>query len=451
MKERTPGVKVAFFITKRIFFSALIIVLIIIGNAIISIHGIRVVNNAHYNLSKSLKISNKTEILLRTITDAETGGRGYIISGNNKFLAPYDSALISYPFALADLKSLTTEDAFFSARLDTLELFIHNKLDLISGNINLFNTNGFEEAKKEILSEKGLKQMEQIRDMVDILQDHEKNNYDALKEAAREATNEIFIAYVISTIISILLLLLAYFLIRSDLTNRIIAEKELKRSNAGLEQFAYVVSHDLQEPLRAISSFTRLLELKHSQKMDGEAKEFFRFIIEGATRMQLLINNLLEYSRINTKQKTLGLINLNTVLDHLLISMQPIITETKTIVLVDHLPSLLVDETQMTQLFQNLLSNAIKFRGTENPLIKITATRGDNEYLFSFKDNGIGFDMTYAERIFQVFQRLHTRDAFPGTGIGLAICKKIVENYGGKIWVESSPGEGTVFYFTLRS
>ena len=224
---------------------------------------------------------------------------------------------------------------------------------------------------------------------------------------------------------------------------------DLKRSNEELQQFAYIASHDLQEPLRAIISFSRLLEDQYKDRLDKNGKEFIYFISEGADRMKILIKDLLAYSRISTHAKPPKITNLEKILKNVLFNLQESIKENGVIITYDELPSLVIDRAQIPQLFQNLISNAIKFQREKPPKIHISAKKIEKEWLFSIKDNGIGIDPKYFDRIFNIFQRLHTRDEYPGSGIGLAVCKRIVQRYGGKIWVESELGKGSTFFFTI--
>ncbi|KYC41527.1 hybrid sensor histidine kinase/response regulator [Scytonema hofmannii PCC 7110] len=224
---------------------------------------------------------------------------------------------------------------------------------------------------------------------------------------------------------------------------------ELKRSNQELEQFAYVAAHDLQEPLRAITSYTQILVQEYQERLDGTAIEYMDFIVDGTTRMQQLIQDLLTYSRVGTRNKVFVLTDSNYVLDRALKNLQVAIAENHAIVTHDHLPTIQGDKIQLIQLFQNLIGNAIKFRREEISQVHISAELKDREWLFSVRDNGIGIKPTYLDRIFEIFKRLHTRQEFPGTGIGLAICKKIVNRHHGRIWAESEPGVGTTFYFTF--
>lgn len=224
---------------------------------------------------------------------------------------------------------------------------------------------------------------------------------------------------------------------------------ELLKSNTELEQFAYIASHDLQEPLRTISRFMELLSLRYKDKLDSNAVEFINFAIEGAVRMQQLIDDLLEYSRVGTHGKTFVYSNLTEVLQNTISNMQLTIGEEEATIVYGLLPNINVDPLQIGQLFQNLIENSIKFRSQEPPHISITSTSTQESHVIKFKDNGIGIESEYFNRIFQVFQRLHTTKEYPGTGIGLAICQKIVERHDGKIWVESELTKGSTFFIEL--
>jgi signal transduction histidine kinase len=224
---------------------------------------------------------------------------------------------------------------------------------------------------------------------------------------------------------------------------------ELERSNADLEQFAYVASHDLQEPLRMVAAYTQLLAERYQGKLDADADKFIGYAREGAVRMQVLIQDLLAFSRVGRKEKPFTSVDCNAVMRDVLVVLAQTITESGATVTFSSLPEVWADNTQMVQVFQNLIGNAIKFRGKEPSVVSVQAERRNQEWLFSVADNGIGIAPENAEQIFAVFQRLHSRSEYPGNGIGLAICKKIVERYGGKIWVESQSGCGSTFKFTM--
>jgi PAS domain S-box-containing protein len=244
--------------------------------------------------------------------------------------------------------------------------------------------------------------------------------------------------------------------LQSEVLERKAREKELRevaedlrQSNQELERFAYVASHDLQEPLRTIVSYTQILERRYKGRLDSDADEFIHFIVDGGTRMQSLVRDLLEYSRVATQGKSFELTDSGKALQEALENLRHVIGDQKAVITVDPLPLVKADPSQVMQLFQNLIDNAIKFRSEEPPRIHISAERSDQTWTFSVADNGIGIAPEHAERIFVIFQRLQRSAACPGTGIGLAICKRIVERHGGQIWVTSELGKGSTFYFTL--
>lgn len=225
--------------------------------------------------------------------------------------------------------------------------------------------------------------------------------------------------------------------------------QELARSNAELEQFAYIASHDLQEPLRMVSSYVQLLARRYRGKLDANADEFIGFAVDGVKRMQALIEDLLAYSRLTRKGPSPEETDVNAVVCDACFNLQLALRESAAKVSYDDLPTVRCDRTQFIQLFQNLIANAVKFRSQASPQIDISAQREGDCWRFIVRDNGIGIEPQYLERIFVIFQRLHSREAYPGTGMGLAICKRIVERHGGRIGVESQPGAGAAFWFTL--
>jgi signal transduction histidine kinase len=234
----------------------------------------------------------------------------------------------------------------------------------------------------------------------------------------------------------------------ADLSKKV---DELARSNADLEQFAYIASHDLQEPLRMVTAYTQLLAERYRGQLDDTADKFIGYASEGAERMQVLIQDLLAFSRVGRNGVGSVSVDCNALMDELLLTLEPAIRESGTVINRAQLPVVWADRTQVAQVFQNLIANAIKFRGKDSPVVSVEVEKVDQQWQFSVSDNGIGIAPEYAENIFVVFQRLHARSEYPGNGIGLAICKKIVEHYGGKIWVEPRAGSGSTFKFTLPS
>ena len=242
-----------------------------------------------------------------------------------------------------------------------------------------------------------------------------------------------------------------------DITTRKHNEKELKetmnrliRSNKELERFAYVSSHDLQEPLRMVTLFSQLLEKRYKDKLDKDADEFIEYIVEGAQRMKQLIDDLLEYSRVDSQAKEFEKVDIKKVLDNVLANLSISIVEYDVTISYDPLPVVCGDQNQLMQVFQNLIINAIKFHGQNPPKIHISVQKEENEWIFAVSDNGIGIDPEHQKQIFEVFKRLqHNREEYPGSGIGLSIAQKIIIHHGGRIWVESELGEGSTFFFTI--
>ncbi len=241
-----------------------------------------------------------------------------------------------------------------------------------------------------------------------------------------------------------------------DITGQRAAQRELKsraealsHSNTELEQFAYIASHDLQEPLRMVASYCQLLQRRYSDRLDGDANEFIGYAVDGARRMQILINDLLHYSRLGRNGRPFEPTDCNEVLEQVMDNLTVAIEDCEAEIVRYPLPVVVADKTQLAQLFQNLIGNAIKFRKSHRPKIVIEADRENGNYVFAVRDDGIGIEEELLDRIFVIFQRLHNQKQYPGTGIGLAVCKKIVERHRGKIWVDSEVGKGTTFYFTL--
>ncbi len=224
---------------------------------------------------------------------------------------------------------------------------------------------------------------------------------------------------------------------------------ELARSNEELAQFAHIASHDLQEPLRMVASFLQLIEKRYTDALDDEGKKFIGFAVDGAKRMQLLIQDLLSLSRVQTRGRSPERTDCAKVFRGVMTDLQIAVAEAEATVTCDALPTVMADSVQIAQVLQNMLANALKFRRSEPVRIHVAATRGEAEWQFSVTDNGIGIDSEFFDRIFGIFQRLRTGNDLPGTGMGLAVCKKIIERHGGRIWVESEPGRGSTFFFTI--
>jgi light-regulated signal transduction histidine kinase (bacteriophytochrome) len=228
-------------------------------------------------------------------------------------------------------------------------------------------------------------------------------------------------------------------------------KQELERSNRDLEKYTYVASHDLQEPLRMVVSYVQLIARRYRGKLDADADEFIRFAEEGATRMHRLLNDLLVYAQVDSGDKGMEPFSCEALLEQVLVLLQIPIRKSRAVITWSRLPTVTGDRIQVEQLFQHLIGNAIKFAGPAAPRIHVSAQSRDPGWMFSVRDNGIGIAPEYTDRIFSVFQRLHSREKYEGNGIGLALCKKIVERHGGRIWVESEPDKGSTFVFTFHT
>ncbi len=226
--------------------------------------------------------------------------------------------------------------------------------------------------------------------------------------------------------------------------------ESLASSNEALEQFAYVASHDLREPLRTVSTYLQYLDRKYGGRLDSDAREYMAYAVDGSNRMQMLLADLLDYSRVTSRGKPFQLASGERIFEQAITNLKVLIEETKARVTHTYpLPTVTVDEVQIVRLLQNLIDNAIKFRGSKPPRVHVSAKRSGEEWIFTVADNGIGIPLAYTKNIFEMFRRVHSEAKYPGTGMGLAVCKKIVERHDGKIWVKSSPGKGSKFFFTL--
>lgn len=243
--------------------------------------------------------------------------------------------------------------------------------------------------------------------------------------------------------------LIGVVLVFRDITARKKQQEALRRSNEDLKKFAFVASHDLQEPLRTVAGFLGLIRSRYQEQLDDDGRKFIQFAVDGTRRMQTLIRDLLQYSRVGTRAVKLAPADLNQVLDEIQANIRGLVSETGATIRRDPLPTVIVDALKLGQVLQNLLSNSLKFRSAAPPEIRITGELRGDEWVIGVHDNGIGFDPQYAERIFEMFERLHGVGTYSGSGIGLALCKRIVEEHGGRIWAESKPGAGSSFYFTL--
>jgi signal transduction histidine kinase len=442
------------------------------------------------------------ESVLSEMKDAERSGRGFVITGNPDYRVLFERSRTELPKRLQRLETHFQDNPTQLNHLRSVRESVNKKLDEVQQVINLRGIRGFEAAQRRVMEDSGKPYMDAVSTTIAEMEARERELlYERRAEAARgrEAATMILLA---GTGVLILLTVTAFFVVsrhlayqrtmesrltqsNEELEQRVLhrtdalratnetlqleieererleeqakqSAVELQRSNRELEQFAFVASHDLQEPLRKIQAFSDRLKTKYGEKLDEQGQDYVVRIVSSASRMRRLIEDLLTFSRVSTKPTTLAVVDLNRVVQDVLSDLEGRLLESGGKVEVGPLPSVTADGPQMGQLFQNLIGNGLKFRRPGVPLVVKVASRplpaeGEAEecHEITVSDNGIGFESAYAERIFQLFQRLHGRHEYEGTGMGLAICRKIVERHGGSIRAEGKPGEGATFTITL--
>jgi signal transduction histidine kinase len=399
---------------------------------------------ARYNMRTDLQRAFAVSI------DEETGVRGYVATHRTVFLAPYYAASGLAPGYFSALRSDSGPDLLADARsMDALHTRWVREVA-----IPLIARPDRSDALRIALLGKTL--MDRLR--ADAGDFRQKNGADIARDIRRDA----YVA--IGTFVLLVLFVLGFATLglrfererlraERDLRRQIAQRNlELERSNQALAEFAYVASHDLQEPLRTVASFTQLLARRYAGKLDAQADEFIGYAVDGALRMQALVNDILEYSRVTTHGAELAPVDLNDVVTDVLAGLRTSIAERGAQVDVGALPTVRGDERQLGQLFQNLIVNALKYNRSDTPTVSVSARPSDaDRWEISIADNGIGIAPEYHERIFRIFARLHAREEYSGTGIGLSICNRIVDRHGGRMWVDSEEGRGATFHFTLAS
>ena len=422
------------------------------------------------------QVIGKLDEVRMGMTDAETGERGYILTGEDSYLQPYTRGLSQVNRAVVDVRKLTADNAVQQHALDQLEPIIDARLGELRERIEVRRQQGLTAGATAVREGAGRDFMDQIRAAVAGMKSEEERLLQQRSAELKASSRRTRAVLVFGDALGLVFLGIAGFITQREMVKRSKAEeetrklnvdlerkvaerttelaaraKDLERSNMELQQFAYVASHDLQEPLRTIASFTQLLAKRYADKLDDKAREFIGFAVDGSKRMQTLINDLLAFSRVGTQRKAPAPVRCDTTLDAVLRSLKRAIEENGALITRDALPVVFADEVQLGQLLQNLVGNAIKFRSDKAPRIHIGAERGGPDWKIFVRDNGIGIAPEHYERIFVIFQRLHTKTEYAGTGIGLAVCKKIVERHGGRLWVEPTPGGGSTFCFTIAA
>jgi signal transduction histidine kinase len=417
-------------------------------------------------------VLEKLDDIQTSVLDAETAERGYLIAGEDWYLSPFGAGRDRANQEVKEVRELTTDNLNERSTLDRLEPLITAKLANMEGNIRSRKEKGWATRAAPLREGSGKELMDQIRQVIAVMKKAEDRLLVLRLAELKASSRRTRVVIIVGEALGLFFLLVAGHLVQQEMRKLAQAEaevrtfnaelaqrtvelaeraKELERSNQELQQFAYVASHDLQEPLRTISSFTQLLARRYQDRLDDKAREFIGFAVEGCQRMHALINDLLSFSRVGSQGQPLVPLRCDAVLDRVLKGLAVAIQDSRAAITRAPLPMVLADEIQLSQLFQNLVGNAIKFSGKNTPRIHISSERSGTGWKISIRDYGIGIAEEHYERIFVIFQRLHTKTQYPGTGIGLAICKKIAERHGGRIWAEPSPGGGSTFCFTMEN
>lgn len=426
--------------------------------AFIAIGDMKGLKSATYWRKHTIQVIFTAQTLENQLVDLQRGMRGFVTLGDIESLAAFESTSNLIAGKLDELGKQTGDNPAQQHRLKRFTSILKNLQSYDDQVIELYRQQGPEAVFKMDALGEGRRLFGAANDTLKEFVETEKKLLD-LRDVSEETgyrnTERLLI---VGCFMAALLLLLANYMASRELTKRQRAEAKLarqaealRRSNFELQQFAYVASHDMREPLRTISGFAQILKEDYKDKLDGAAQETIGRIVDGANRLALIIDDLLVLSSISSQKKKHEKIGLEKPLQLALENLSVAIRERNAVVQHEPLPTLLMDHSQLVLLFQNLIGNAIKFCRDRAPEIRVNAIQEPSgDWVISIRDNGIGIDPKYFDKIFGIFQRLHSRTAYPGTGIGLAICKKIIERHGGRIWLESTPGVGTTFYFSLR-
>ena len=431
---------------------------------------------------QSVALLEKVQQLFSAVQDAETGQRGYLLTGRRDYLTPFLDARQELPSLFRDIDNLDTDGTIAHSQLNLLHQLANEKIRELEETLGLQDQGQHAAALALVETDRGRKTMSSIRALVYEVEATEQTAYGQRLERQRQRQRLLNTVLICSIVVALLFLFLAYRLssrfaeertkveqqiltLNASLEQRVQSRtaelqqsakelerrtRDLERSNADLTQFAYIASHDLQEPLRMVGSYMGLLDKRYGETLDDKARVYIQYALDGAARMQRLIHDLLQYSRAGTQALEKQSVPAESLVDAALKNLEVIIRETGAQVHYETLPVVEADPTKTTQVFQNLIGNAVKFRKPDvRPDVAIHAEMDGNAWKFSVADNGIGFDRAHEDRIFEIFQRLHGSGQYDGNGIGLSICRRIIENHGGRLWADSELGVGSTFYFTL--
>jgi signal transduction histidine kinase len=461
--------------------------LFLVGNAIVSLWSLATLYRNNSLVIHTLDVLEKIESVRADMTSAESNQRGYLLTGNAQFLDPYEEGLRDVGPTLDELAALTSDNPAQLQNIGALRPSITERIRLLRETVNIREQSGLEALVTGGTLEAGRIEMEKLLTSIDNIEKIEKNLLAARTEQSRQSGINTIITLSVSNVVSLGLVIFVFYLIKRDVAERDKEERllreanetlearvsertaelaeanlELERSNRELQDFAFVASHDLQEPLRKIQAFGDRLRTVQAPNFDDRGRDYLDRMHSAAGRMHTLINDLLTFSRVTTKAQPFERIDLNKIANDVMSDLETTIEQSGGSVEIGDLPAIDADPLQMRQLFQNLIANALKFRKPESPpVVKVEAEivnkdvsgiegSASNKFArITVADNGIGFDEKYLDRIFTPFQRLHGRNEYEGTGIGLAVCRKIVERHGGTLTAESSAGSGATFIATM--
>lgn len=415
-------------------------------------------------VNHTYKVRDQITDVLWAVKSVESASRGFVASRDYKFVSDIQDYVVKAQKGLDNLTALTEDNPSQAQNLVKLKSLVLEKIDFNTKlSVPSMEQDQYDTARVQLKDLRGLNLMREIQIVAATMKTAEDNLLVQRQKQVQETLLLVCSASVVLIVVAFVTLLISFKSSREFFISRAAKEKlaleaefnqkriaeQLARSNSDLQQFAYVASHDLQEPLRAVGGFLSLIASKYSGQLGEQGDRWIGQAVEGAERMRALINDLLTFARIESGGGALKEVDTEELLASALKNLETAVAESGAIVEHGSMPRLVADPAQLVQLLQNLIGNSIKYRSLKTPVIKISAKSKEDCFEFCVADNGMGFDMAHAERIFVIFQRLHSRTEHPGKGIGLALCSRIVERLGGKIWALSEPGVGSQFYFTI--